>query len=124
MNVQGVGMAAGASHMSGASAKAPPQQKMTNLYNQIDSSGSGTITQAQFNQAFQTMNPPAAFQNAGASHVWDQLDPRGSGQVSKQDFISGMKSMMVDLRRPAGGGVAQTASTTLGQLGKSSGIIA
>jgi hypothetical protein len=31
---------------------------MTSLYHQIDSSGTGSITQQQFNQAFQALNPP------------------------------------------------------------------
>lgn len=123
MNIQGVGMAAGASHVSGASAMAPPQQKMTNLYNQIDASGAGAITKAQFAQAFQTMNPPAAFRNAGLSQVWNRLDPGGTGQVSQQDFIAGMKNMMYQLRQPGGGNVAQAATAALGGLG-TSGILA
>jgi hypothetical protein len=32
----------------------PPQQKMSTLFDSIDTSGSGSITQAQFQQAFQT----------------------------------------------------------------------
>ena len=90
---------------------APPQQKMTNLYNQIDTTGAGSITQAQFTQAFQTMQPPAAFQAAGASAVWNQLDPSGSGQVTHQDFVSGMKSLMVQLRQGGSGGATDPSQT-------------
>jgi hypothetical protein len=113
--------------MSGASAMASPQQKMTNLFNQIDSAGSGAITQAQFNQAFQSMNPPAVFQAAGSQTVWQQLDPSGSGQVSQQDFVNGMKGLMSELRQgtTAGntGSAAQTASAAtqaLNSLGQTS----
>lgn len=84
--------------MSGASMRMPPQQKMNNLFGQIDSSNAGSINQAQFNQAFQSMNPPAVFKAQGASAIWSQLDPSGTGSVSKQNFVSTMKQLMVSLR--------------------------
>ncbi len=96
--------------VSGASMQAPPQQKMTSLFNQIDASGAGSITQDQFDQAFQTLKPPAAFQAAGADAIWNQLDPSGSGSVSQQDFVSKMKSLMVELRQSGSGNPAQTSS--------------
>jgi hypothetical protein len=95
MDISGVSAAMPMDPMSGASYSAPPQQKMSNL---IDTSGSGSITQAQFNQAFQTNNPPAVFQQQGAAAIFSALDPSGSGSVSKQDFVSGMSSLMVSLR--------------------------
>jgi Ca2+-binding EF-hand superfamily protein len=97
MTISGVGRGSSMA-MSGASMRLPPQQKMTNLYNKIDTSGSGAISQAQFNQAFSSLNPPAAFQKAGNQAVWGQLDPSGSGSVSQADFVNGMKSLMVSLR--------------------------
>ncbi len=106
------GMATNA--VSGASWSKPPQQKMTNLYNAIDTTGTGSITQAQFNQAFQSMNPPAAFQSAGANAVWNALDPTGSGQVSQTDFISGMKSLMYQLRQGSSGTTQTAAAATQG----------
>lgn len=84
--------------MSGASGGMPPQQKMTSLYNNIDTGGSGSITQQQFNQAFQTFNPPPVFQKQGANAIFAALDPNGTGSVTKQDFVSGMSSLMVSLR--------------------------
>ena len=104
MSVNGVGGGAGASIVSGASSRLPPQQKMANLYNQIDSAGTGSITQAQFTQAFNAMNPPSVFKNAGASTVYNHLDPNGTGSVSRTDFINGMKSLMVSLRSGSSGG--------------------
>lgn len=101
MSISGAAGMGAASVVSGASMRMPPQQKMTNLYNQIDTTGSGSITQAQFHQAFQSMNPPAAFKNAGADAVYSQLDPTGAGSVSQADFVNAMKGMMVSLR--AGG---------------------
>ncbi len=79
---------------SGASARMPPQQKMSNLFQQIDTTGKGSISKAQFVQAFNAMNPPEAFKAIGADAAFGKLDPNGTGSVSKQDFISGMKSMM------------------------------
>jgi hypothetical protein len=55
------GSAGMSSTVSGASRSMPPQQKMTNLYTQIDTSGAGAVTQSQFNQAFETSNPPGVF---------------------------------------------------------------
>lgn len=83
---------------SGASARTTPSQKMASLFDQIDTAGSGTITKAQFEQAFQTMNPPKAAQQAGADSIWAKLDPNGTGSVSKQDFVSGMKTAMSQAR--------------------------
>ncbi|CAO3358304.1 hypothetical protein [Azospirillum melinis] len=80
--------------MSGASMRMPPQQKMENLYSKIDTSGTGSITKDQFDQAFQTMNPPAAFKSMGTDAAFAGLDPNGTGSVSKADFVSGMKSLM------------------------------
>ena len=75
-----------------------PSTKMSNLFDQIDTTGSGTITKSQFEQAFQNMNPPGSFQAAGADAVWSKLDPNGTGSVSKQDFVNGMTTMMKQLR--------------------------
>jgi hypothetical protein len=84
--------------ISGASGNMPPNQKMSSLFSSIDTSGAGSINQAQFNQAFQTLNPPAVFKAQGASAIWSSLDPNGIGSVSKQDFINTMKDLMVQLR--------------------------
>ena len=110
MAISGIAGAGMTNAMSGASMRMPPQQKMTNLFNKIDTSGSGTISQSQFSQAFQTLNPPAAFKSAGATAVWNALDPSGSGQVSQQAFVNGMKNLMVQLRQSDGSAAAQTAA--------------
>ena len=80
--------------VSGASMRMPPAQKMANLFQQIDTSNSGSISRAQFNQAFQTLNPPPAIKAMGADAVFSKLDPNGTGSVSKQDFINEMRSMV------------------------------
>lgn len=79
----------------------PPAQKMASLFAKIDTSGSGSITQNQFTQAFQTMKPTAGFRAMGASAVFQALGPSSSGTVSKQDFIQGMTQLMSQFR--AGG---------------------
>jgi hypothetical protein len=109
ISILGMGSTGMSSMVSGASMRMPPQQKMSNLYGQIDTSGAGSITQSQFNQAFQTMNPPTAFKAAGSTAVWNALDPGGSGQVSQQNFVNGMKNLMVQLRQDSStSGAAQT----------------
>lgn len=80
--------------MSGASMRMPPQQKMSNLFQMIDTAGAGSITKSQFEQAFNNMNTPAAFKAMGVEAAFAKLDPTNSGSVSKQDFIAGMKSIM------------------------------
>lgn len=84
---------------SGASMRMSPAQKMSALFDKIDTSGSGTITKAQFEQAFQNMNPPKGVQQMGADSVWAKLDPNGTGSVSKQDFVSSMTSLMSQVRQ-------------------------
>jgi Ca2+-binding EF-hand superfamily protein len=98
MDISGISSSSGLYAVSGASSGAPPQQKMSNLFESIDTSGSGSITQAQFEQAFQTQNPPAVFQQQGASALFATLDPNGNGSVSKQDFVSTMSGLMASLR--------------------------
>lgn len=102
LDVAGVGNSGALHAMSGASAGMPPQQKMSSLFDKIDSSGSGTISQTQFDQAFQTFNPPPVFQRQGADAIFAQLDPGGTGNVSKSDFVSGMSQLMVSLRAEGG----------------------
>jgi Ca2+-binding EF-hand superfamily protein len=114
MDVSGISSSSGLHAVSGASYGAPPQQKMSNLFDSIDTSGSGSITQAQFEQAFQTRNPPAVFQNQGAEAIFASLDPTGSGSVSKQDFVSTMSGLMASLRAdpPAQSGSQPTDTLT------------
>lgn len=97
MSVYGVAGAVAPQAMTGASAKAPPFQKMANVFSQVTTPGSGVITKDQFVTAFNTMNPPQAFQNMGANSVFEALDPQGAGAVNRQDFIKGMTSLMRQL---------------------------
>ena len=119
MSISSTGGAPQRMAMSGASARMPPQQKMSNLYNKIDSSGTGSINQAQFDQAFSTMNPPAAIKAQGASAIWSQLDPSGTGSVSKNDFVSTMKSVVASAFKGEisqdGGTMGTSSLTSAGQ---------
>ena len=96
-----------------------PTQKMSGLFDSIDSSGSGSITKSQFEQAFQTQNPPASFQASGADAIWSKLDPNGTGSVSKQDFVSTMTAQMKELR-----GHHHQRSSSAGASSLTSGIAA
>ena len=117
MAISGMGAAVAPQAMSGASMRMPPSQKMTNLFNSIDTSGSGTITKAQFEQAFQTMSPPKVAQQTGADAIWAKLDPNGSGSVTKQNFVSDMTAQMSQMRQHShhhGGGSPVAPSQTVG----------
>jgi hypothetical protein len=101
--------------MSGASSSGPPQQKMSSLFDSIDTAGSGSITKAQFEQAFQSKNPPAVFQQQGADAIFSSMDPSGTGSVSKQDFVATMSKLMASLRAdngaPSGSPSSQSSLT-------------
>lgn len=94
MSISGATSSVPMHSMSGASTRMSPDQKMSNLFDTIDTSQSGSISKAQFEQAFQSMNPPVGFKSMGADAVFAKLDPNGTGSVSKQDFVDGMKKMM------------------------------
>jgi hypothetical protein len=118
MAISDLGGAGGLHAMSGASAGLPPQQKMTSLFDKIDTAGTGSITEQQFNQAFQTFNPPPVFQQQGAGAIFSALDRNGTGSVTKQDFVTGMSSLMVSLRAE-GTSSAVSAPSTSQTLGSS-----
>jgi Ca2+-binding EF-hand superfamily protein len=114
MDISGVSAAGGMHAISGASSSGPPQQKMSSLFDSIDTSGSVSITQAQFDQAFQTKNPPGVFQKQGADALFALLDPNGTGSVSKQDFVSTMSKLMASLRADhAGQSGSQSSQSSL-----------
>src|ERR1035441_8721687 len=113
MSIAAVGAPADLGIISGASGNMPPNQKMTSLFDSINTSGSGSINQTQFNQAFQTLNPPAVFKAQGADAIWSSLDPNGTGNVSKQDFVNTMKDLMVQLRADPTGAASQSLQAKL-----------
>jgi Ca2+-binding EF-hand superfamily protein len=113
MDISGVSAAGGMHAVSGASSSGPPQQKMSDLFDSIDASGSGSITQSQFDQAFQTKNPPGVFQQQGANAIFAALDPNGTGSVSRQDFVSAMSKLMASLRADNAGQSGSQPSDSL-----------
>jgi Ca2+-binding EF-hand superfamily protein len=112
-------------YMSGASSKIPPQQKMANLFQRIDTNNSGSITRAQFTNFFQNANKPVAFQNMGADAIFSKISQNGANSngangnsVSQQDFVKGMTNLIEQMRNQAANGVtaqspAQTTSASL-----------
>jgi hypothetical protein len=113
MNISGIASSSALHAVSCASSGGPPQQKMSNLFDSIDTSGSGSITQSQFEQAFQTKNPPTVFQQQGADAIFASLDPTGTGQVSKQDFVSTMSKLMASLRADGSASSGSQATDSL-----------
>jgi hypothetical protein len=114
MPISGMAGAGGAHAMSGASMRMPPAQKMANVFAQIDTSGSGTISKSQFEQSFQNLKMPQAFKAMGADAIFAKLDPNGTGSVSKQDFVDGMKSLMMQARQERSNATAPSTSPQSG----------
>lgn len=79
---------------SPASKPASQQQLMSTMFQKIDKDGTGSVSKAQFTQAFESLNAPASIKAMGAETVFAKLDPTGTGKVSKQDFVKGMESLM------------------------------
>jgi Ca2+-binding EF-hand superfamily protein len=96
---------------TGASMRQPPQQKMSQLFDKIDTANAGSISKPQFQQAFQTMNPPARLKALGAEQIWSKLDAGGTGSVSKPDFVNTMKGVIQSGATPSGA-AARSASQT------------
>ncbi|MGZ5895660.1 MAG: EF-hand domain-containing protein [Xanthobacteraceae bacterium] len=102
MDISSIGDSSMMHAMSGASSGMPPQQKMSRLFDTIDNNGAGSISQTQFDKAFQNLNPPSVFQQQGSDAIFAALDPNGTGSVSKKDFVSGMSQLMASLRADTG----------------------
>ena len=105
--ISSVGMAK-PSGVSGASMQKSPSQKMANLFDTMDTNGSGAITKSQLEKAFQTQNPPPGFKAMGADAIFAKLDTNNTGSVSQADFVSGMTSLASGLRAQR----QQSASST------------
>ena len=109
--------------MSGASYQMPASAKMTSLFDNIDTGGSGSISASQFAQAFQAFSPPKDFQAMGPDAIWSQLDPSNSGSVNKQDFVAGMTAMMRQMRGDASAPSPQAATTPAQTVSASDSIL-
>lgn len=83
--------------MSGASAPMSPGNKMAALFDKM-SGGSDSISLDQLSSAFQTQKPPKAFRDLGPSQVFQKIDQNNDGKVSKDEFVSGMTSLMKEMR--------------------------
>jgi Ca2+-binding EF-hand superfamily protein len=110
--ISGMGAHMAVQAMTGASMPMPPGQKMSNVFSQIDTSNSGSISKSQFSQAFSSLNPPSSFKSMGADAVFSRLDTNNTGSVSKQQFVSGMSQMMSEVRAQKHEAYVQQASAT------------
>lgn len=89
----------------------PKAQRFTQMFNNIDSAGSGSITESQFGQALsnvtlaneQTITQvgnvylPRPFGN-DASSIWSQIDTNDSANLTEQQFVTGMSTLLLTLR--------------------------
>jgi Ca2+-binding EF-hand superfamily protein len=64
-----------------------PTQIAQNIFSQIDSSGTGAITQSQLEQAVTA----AGGSTSGADALYAKLDPNGTGSVTQQQFINALQ---------------------------------
>jgi Ca2+-binding EF-hand superfamily protein len=96
--ISGIGGGYSSQAVSGASMRMPPAQRMSQIFQKIDTNGTGSITKSQFESAFQSLNPPARLKSLGADAIFSKLDPNNTGSVTKQDFANGMKNILAELR--------------------------
>ena len=64
-----------------------PTQIAQNIFSQIDSTGTGAITQSQLEQAVTA----AGGSTTGADALYAQLDPNGTGSVTQQQFTDALQ---------------------------------
>jgi Ca2+-binding EF-hand superfamily protein len=121
-----VGVASGSTAvqtMTGPSPTMAARPKMSSLFTQIDAAGSGSITRAQFANAFQTMNPPAGFRAMGENAVYAQLDPNDSGSVSRNTFVNAMSALSHSLAQVQPSGGAHAATPAAGPTGTTGAFV-
>lgn len=98
------GLGRGMQAVSGASGSRSGKsldKALTRAFQSIDSANTGSISKAQFESAFQNMKMPPALKAMGADALFAKMDTNGTGNISKQDFINGIKSLAPKTR---GGG--------------------
>ena len=71
----------------GGGAANSPTQIAQNIFSQIDTSGTGAITQSQLEQAVTA----AGGSTSGADALYAKLDPNGTGSVTQQQFIDALQ---------------------------------
>ena len=71
-----------------------PQQRLGNLFQQIDTAGTGHITKAQFDQAFNSLSLPVSIKEMGKEAAYKKIDSNETGTVTKQEFIRGLEPYM------------------------------
>jgi hypothetical protein len=70
------------------------QQRLSNLFQQIDTAGTGRITNTQFEQSFSKLSLPKPVKDLGHEAILNKLDPAGKGVITKSDFIQKMELLM------------------------------
>jgi hypothetical protein len=99
--------------------------RFTRMFDSIDTSGSGSITETQFDQAFANVDltsgqtitkvanvtlPKPFGQSAPA--VWSQIDPTNTGTLTEQQFVTGMNSLLINIRAQAQQATSAASSTS------------
>ncbi len=69
-------------------------QRLGNIFQLIDTAGTGRISKAQFDQSFSNLSLPISVKEMGKDTVFGKLDPNGKGEITKQEFIQGMEPLM------------------------------
>ena len=79
----------------GANAPTATQQRLGNLFQQIDMYSTGSISKSQFEQAFNRINLPAPVKELGADAVLSKIAPDNAEIITKKEFVSGLESIMI-----------------------------
>lgn len=98
---------------SSSNAQISPQQRLNNLYQQIDTAGKGHITKAQFEQAFNKLSLPASVRDLGQEAILSKLDPNGSGIITKPEFMQRMEPLMNQKAAPPAKAASSTSEAEL-----------
>lgn len=104
---------------SGASMQNYSQSGASNFFNSVDTNRSGSITQSQFEQALKTNQLPAYAKSLSPTEIWSKLDPKGTGSVTKQDFLSGLKTLSASKHKKHHNNAGESPSQTINNSLKS-----
>lgn len=86
-------MGGGAQVWSGASMQNYSHSGASQFFNSIDTTGKGSISQAEFEQSLKSAQLPKYAQGLSPSELWSKIDPAGAPTVSKQDFLKGLSEL-------------------------------
>jgi Ca2+-binding EF-hand superfamily protein len=83
--------------ISGANFSTTSAKKASSLFDQMDPTGTGSVSRSQFARSFKSLNLPDGIKGLGANTVFSSLDTGGKGAIGKKEFSSGMMKLLSTL---------------------------